>query len=341
GSPDWIGLEAVLNSDDIYVVSIDSFMNETNHYADMILPDRNFIEDWGNDIPEPAAGYQTIGIQQPIVNPLSDMDPRSSSDVLLSLAQDLGKDGNMPWKSLEDALKGMSDELFELNRGSVFGSTKQEFWSNLLRQGGWWDKSAVGEDRSNVSGLISKIVNKDKEPKLSGDGDFYLVPFLHNSLLDGRNGEMPWAQGTPDPITSVAWQTWIEINDKVADERGIREGDVIEVKSGASSITGIAFVSPAQPPSVISVPLGQGRTKGSAYATDRLDGESANVLDIIENNKIEGTEGLAWAATTVSITNTGESLRIAKFEGDYESREVGFTEGEELIKTTSPGDHDH
>ena len=100
-------------------------------------------------------------------------------------------------------------------------------------------------------------------------------------------------------------------------------------------------MSPAQPPSVISIPLGQGRTKGSAYATDRLDGESANVLNIIENNKIDGTEGLAWAATTVSITNTGESLRIAKFEGDYESREVGFTEGEELIKTTSPGDHDH
>ena len=341
GAPDWAGLEQVLNSNDLYMVNIGSFVNETNHYADMILPDRNYIEDWGNDVPEPAAGYQTIGVQQPIVNPLSDMDPRSSSDVLLSLAQDLGKDGNMPWKSLEDALKGMSDELFNLNRGSVSGSTKQEFWANLLRQGGWWDKSAVGRDQSNVNGLISKITGKDKEPSLSGNGDFYLVPFLHNSLLDGRNGDIPWAQGTPDPITSVAWQTWIEINEKVAVERGIREGDVIEVKSGASSITGIAFVSPAQPPSVISIPLGQGRTKGSAYATDRLDGESANVLNIIENNKIDGTEGLAWAATTVSITNTGESLRIAKFEGDYESREVGFTEGEELIKTTSPGDHDH
>ena len=122
GAPDWAGLEQVLNSNDLYMVNIGSFVNETNHYADMILPDRNYIEDWGNDVPEPAAGYQTIGVQQPIVNPLSDMDPRSSSDVLLSLAQDLGKDGNMPWKSLEDALKGMSDELFNLNRGSVSGS---------------------------------------------------------------------------------------------------------------------------------------------------------------------------------------------------------------------------
>lgn len=341
GSPEWSGLEQALNSEDLYLVSIGSFLNETNHLANMILPDRNYIEDWGNDIPEPAAGYQTIGVQQPIVNPLRDIDPRSSTDVLLSLAQDLGKDSNMPWTSMQDALKSMSDQLFDLNRGSVSGSNKQEFWNNLLRQGGWWDKTSIASQPNQPSGLISKIIEKDSANKISGQGDFYLVPFLHNSLLDGRNGEIPWAQGTPDPITSVAWQTWIEINDKVAARIGIREGDVLEVQSGSGSIKGIAFVSPAQPPDVISIPLGQGRTIGSPYATDRLDGESANVLNIIDNNKIDGTGGLAWAATKVSITNTGTSLRIAKFEGDYESREIGFTEGEELIKTTSPGDHDH
>lgn len=341
GAPDWSGLEEALDSDDLYMVSIGSFINETNHYSDMILPDRNFIEDWGNDIPEPAAGYQTIGVQQPIVNPLSDMDPRSSSDVLLSLAQDSGKDSKLPWKSMKEALRSMSDQLFDLNRGSVAGSNKEEFWNNLLRQGGWWDTSAVADYSQQPRQLVNKIVSKDKQAKLSGSGEFYLVPFLHNSLLDGRNGEVPWAQGTPDPITSVAWQTWVEINEKVANDMGIREGDVLEISSGAGTIQGIAFVSPAQPPQVISVPLGQGRTKGSAYVTDRLDGESANILNILSNNKIDETGGLAWAATTVNIKKTGASLRIAKFEGDYESREVGFTEGEELIKTTSPGDHGH
>jgi anaerobic selenocysteine-containing dehydrogenase len=341
GLPNWTGLKEALENEDVYLVSFDYLMNETNNLSNLILPDRNFMEEWGDDIPEPASGYQVIGIQQPIVNPLSDLDPRSSSDVMLSVAQDLGKDSDLPWKTLQEAMKSMSDQLFDLNRGSVPGSTKQEFWNNLLKQGGWWDEGATESSSVDVSNIVSNIVAKDKGAAVQSTGEFYLVPFEHNSLLDGRNGDIPWAQATPDPVTSIAWQTWVEINEKKANDMGIQEGDVLKVQSENFEIKGIAFLSPAQPPEVISIPLGQGRTIGSSYATNRLDGESANVLDMLENHKVNETGSLAWAATKVNVINTNTSLRIAKFEGDFESREIGFTEGEKLIKTTSPNGNNH
>ena len=75
GLPDGVGLQGALNRDDLFIVSFSSFMDETTIMADLILPDRNFLEDWGDDVPEPGPGYEVIGMQQPVVNPLSDSGP--------------------------------------------------------------------------------------------------------------------------------------------------------------------------------------------------------------------------------------------------------------------------
>ena len=77
GLPASVGVLNTLDREDIFVVSFSPFMDETTAMADLILPDRVYLEDWGSDIPNPGPGYQIIGIQQPVVNPLSDLDPRS------------------------------------------------------------------------------------------------------------------------------------------------------------------------------------------------------------------------------------------------------------------------
>ena len=143
---------------------------------------------------------------------------------------------------------------------------------------------------------------------------FTIVPFAHQSLLDGRNASTPWAQATPDPITTVAWATWAEINFDKAEEMGISEGQWIKVRTTAGEITVQAYPHPGISPNLIAIPVGQGHKEGigGRYAEDR--GE--NVLNILVDKKESETGALAWAATRAVVTKAGGSKELPKFEGD-------------------------
>ena len=342
GLPESLQLrDAIAQANDLIVVSFSPFLDDTSVMADLILPDRVYLEDWGDDISEPGPGYQIVGMQQPVVNPLSDLDPLSFPDVLLTMAQELGQESQLPWANFKGMLRQASDNLFNQNRGSVEASNADDFWNRLLQRGGWWDENSTGPTNvQGPSGLIKSIADKASNPDFSGFGmtsdSFYLAPFVHNTLLDGFNGHLPWLQAAPDPLSTVTWQTWVELNDKTADRMDVKEGDVIRITSSKGSIRAVAYPTPAAPLDVISVPLGQGRRHGSEYATDRPGTESSNVMGILETTTVEGTGSLAWAATRVQLSKTGESVSISKLEGNARAVEIGLTPNEEIIKTIKP-----
>ena len=336
GLPASLAFENALDRDDLFIVSFSSFMDETTIMADLILPDRVFLEGWGDDIPEPGPGYRVIGMQQPVVNPLSDLDPRSFGDLLLSMAQELGQESELPWTSVEAALKEGAESLYKTGQGtSRHAVSAGDLWNLMLQQGGWWDEDATGPTPSAPAGLLSNIASQGREPGYSGGGDFYLQPFAHNSLLDGRNAHIPWMQGLPDPITTVTWQTWVELNSHRAEQMGLREGDVVMVQTDSGAITGLVYPNPALPPNVVAVPLGQGRRTGSEYATGGDPRESSNAIDLLSASHLTENGALAWAGHMARVTPTGESMKIAKFEGIFPAREVGLTPGEEIIKVTN------
>jgi anaerobic selenocysteine-containing dehydrogenase len=341
--PSSVGFRDALNRDDLFIVSFSPFMDETTVMADLILPDRIYLEDWGSDIPDPAPGHEIIGMQQPVVNPVSDLDPRSFYDVLLTVAQEMGREAELPWSNLQEALRQSSDALFGMGRGSVPGATAEEFWNNMLRQGAWWDEEATGPAPSAPDGLLAQIAAKAAPPRFSGEG-LYLAPFPHNTLLDGRNTHLPWAQGAPDPVTTITWQSWAEMNERQMREMRLREGDIVQVESSQGTIMVPVYPNPAMPPNVVGVPLGQGRTHLPEIPMYGPGPQGANVISILEPSQVEGASALAWASNRVGISPTGQSMRIPKFEGDFPSREIGNqidpNPGEELIKTVTPDGQD-
>ena len=343
GLPLSLGLrDAIVSAQDLYVVSFSPFIDDTTALADLLLPDRVYLEDWGDDIPDPGPGYQVAGFQQPVVNPLWDLDPRSFPDVLLAAADGVGVGDQLPWSSYRAMLRESADNLFEAGRGSIDASTAEDFWTALLRRGGWWDESATGPDVIRPrDGLLRQIMEGASEPTFAGYGDegtVYLAPFSHNSIQDGELAHLPWLQATPDPVTTVTWQTWIELNDITAAVHGIREGDVVRIESSKGSIRAVAYLNPATPPGVAGVPFGGGRRHGSPWATDRPAQESSNVVEILEPTRVAGPETLAWAGTRVRLSRTGESVNISKFEGSSRAVEVGLSPAEEIIKTIIPGE---
>ena len=340
GLPDGVGFREALDMGDALVVSFSSFLDDVALAADLILPERISLEEWADDVPEPGPGYQMVGIQQPVVNPLPDLDPRSFPDLILTLSQDLALEDGLP-DTFEKLLREGSDKLYDLKRGSPQGEspealTKTAFWNKLLQQGGWWDKGKLSDSSSLAPPRLDDLVRGERTPSFQepqGGDVFYLVPFLSNSLLDGRGAHLPWLQATPDPLTTVTWQTWIEINAGRAREMGLKEGDVVKVVSTEDGIEAIVYPHPAVPRDVVSIPVGEGHAPGERYAAKDGERRGVNPISILAPQLETETKSLAWAATRVLVLPTGRNVRVSKFEGIVPAFPIG-TKEEDIVQVT-------
>ena len=81
----------------------------------------------------------------------------------------------------------------------------------------------------------------------------------------------------------------------------MQQGDVIEVTSTQGSLRAPAFLSPGIAPDAIAIPVGQGHTNFTRYATNR----GVNPIAILAPTTIPETGTLAWAATRVKIARVG------------------------------------
>lgn len=302
------------------IVSFSSFMDETTELADLILPGSTPLEEWGFDEPSPGPGYTTVAFQQPVVNRLH--DTLSFGDALLQTSKQLNLSG-MDWKDMRDVVRNSALELHKSNKGSVTQPTFEEFWKRSLERGGWWDMSATNSAQFVLPKLDQRepsINTSDKEKY-----PFYLVPFEGQGIGAGEYSHLPWLQSAPDPITTAAWATWVEINPTTAKNMGVNDHDVVLVESATTlAIRGMVYINPATPPNVISIPMGQGHRAFTRYAAKR----GANVLDIIEPNEEITTGSFAWGGTRVKVSKTNRRGDLPKLEGIEPARQLPH---EELI----------
>ena len=298
-----------------YVVSFSSFHDETTEMADIILPSHLPLEDWGLDIPDPAPGFQVLSVQQPMVRPM--YDTRSFWDVLLAVGSELGgpvRDA-LPWPTFKDLIRDSLRPLAGERRGSVREPDFERFWIRLLQQGGWWDEGQTGGAPAAGTTLQLREI---PQPQFAGgeqEYPFNLVVFAHNTLGTGENAHLPWMQGTPDPITSATWQTWVEVNPGVAKQMGLREGDLVAVESTQGRIEVPVYIHPAGPPNVLAIPLGQGHTSYGRWAEKR----GANPIEILAPSTDQATGALAYGATRARLVKTGRRMDLPKYEGTAEA----------------------
>jgi anaerobic selenocysteine-containing dehydrogenase len=109
-------------------------------------------------------------------------------------------------------------------------------------------------------------------------------------------------QEAPDPLSSVMWGTWVEINPRTAEKLGVKMGDMVEVASAHGKLQAPALVTPAIAPDVIAMPIGQGHENFTRYAS----GRGANPISILAPVTVAGSGSLAWAATRVKLARVGE-----------------------------------
>lgn len=296
------------------IVSLSSFMDETTLMADVLLPSHTYLEAWGDDMPQPAVGFPVGAISQPVVAPL--YNTRSTGDIVLGLAGKLGLSQGIPWTSMEDFLKDGWRQIYE--RGTPVSGGFDSFWRDVLVSGVWGENARHSDSVIIAPGVVEGMaVSAPRFAGESGDYPFILHPYLSTAMYDGRGANLPWMQELPEPMTSVVYGTWVELNPVTAKDMGFRDGDLVTVTSGFGSIEAPVVTFPAIMPDVVAMPIGQGHSALGRYARNR----GANPIEILAPETESASGNLATSATRVALAATGRRAAPVKTGG--ESRQLG------------------
>jgi Fe-S-cluster-containing dehydrogenase component/anaerobic selenocysteine-containing dehydrogenase len=319
-------------------VALSSHPDETTATAKLVLPVADLFEDWGDE--QPSVGLNLL--RQPAMSPL--YQSRSLGDILLAGLNANGANLATSWRDylqqnwLESIypapLIAPTQPLFEdvLNEaeaaeaeGAEAEATEEEapeeapaapeapsaqpmsaafvtWWNTALMNGGFESKVASAAPNVRASGLTVT----GSAPQ-SGSGSFDLVAFSHVFIGDGRYANVPWAQETPDPMTGHTWDTWVLVNPEDAAALGVKDNDLVTLKSDNGSINVGVEVYPYVNKGTVAVPFGNGHSGNGRYA----DGVGQNPVDLLS------ADGSGWQQAKVAISATGQTATlISTFGGD-------------------------
>ena len=315
-----------------FIAALTPFEDETTDYADVLLPTRTFMEDWGDDIPTVIPpGVRLASLRQPIIDPqfVTDspglepadythdatpwMDTRPTGDVLLDLAQRSGKP--LPYRDTRDAVRHTWATLGQADL-KADTTDNDPAWVAALSKGGFWTATAPAPAvehsmSASVNAFAQLFPRKDTDANVTPilgmpppPGTFALQLFPHIYWTDGRHSNLSWMQECSDPMTSAVWNTWAEINMQTAEKMGIRTGDILRLTTTQGHLDVPAIPSPGIHPNVIAMPIGQGHTRYGAEATR----QGSNPLSILDPTPEAATGAFAYNATFVKV----QKFRSAK-----------------------------
>ncbi len=293
-----------------FKVAFAHYLDETAQQADLVLPLDSSLEDWGTHIVAYQPGEAHIGIQQPLMEKLH-ANTRGAGDILLALLKSRRAE---EYKAFEDYYAYLRAAVLQ-NKAALGGGALDDegFWEQTLSKG--LIRVAGSSAALSTSTVVAAVPVATAE---NPDYPLTLIPGITPNLRDGRYANQPWLQESPDPLTTIVWDSWVEIHPKKAAELGIAEGDIVEVISRTGSIKAQAYLFPGIHPEAVSVPLGRGQNWGR-YAK----GFGVNPFQILDPVFDKQTGELALNDTRVKIKKSGKRVIVIKDEGAAGGKQMG------------------
>lgn len=290
------------------VVSCATFLDDTARLADLILPEPATLESWGEVIPRAGTRAPTVGLMQPVVKPL--YDTRGFPDIVIALARAAGGKAG--------AAIGEPSFAEGLQERHAPGDPAR--WNELLARGGIFP----GEAAPAADIGRGKLPRPQLPPSAESDPDFPLQLQIYPSPVfhDGRGAPLPWLQQLPDPMTTVVWGSWVEINPQTAARLGIAHGDLVEVRSAAGAMRLPAVLYPGIRPEVVASPVGQGHQGMGRYADGR--GVNPTVLSVAGKRSLTPVMPAVVPVSVRRLGPAGELVATGHPEGSYRRELLGL-----------------
>ncbi|MGE0495844.1 MAG: twin-arginine translocation signal domain-containing protein [Vulcanimicrobiota bacterium] len=289
-------------------VAFTTFANDTTEHCKMMVAIRHWMEEWA-DLRVSSPDGEFYGLTQPVIKPLYERT-WSLTEALIRAANEAGVDVGTKETRMRKVLQGDRDN---------------QSWEAMLVRGGVWKD--VGQDiyRGHVNHPPQATPDPGNPP--AGYSPFenleavqvngwhaapppgmVFVPFLTN-LADGSLANRPWMQELPDSMTTVVWDSWVELNEDRAKELGLARHDVVQVKVGDKSFEASVYPNPALHPEVVAMPVGRGHKN---YG--RWTGVGYNPLQALDANWQPDSGEAHWLATGVQVTKTARKSRLTTFD---------------------------
>lgn len=178
-------------------------------------------------------------------------------------------------------------------------STAEQLWEQMKQRGGWWEPTyyygewdrvlrtpsrrfefysqrlagwaAQHPELVRVSGFEPGddrlcLPHQPPLPEAPKEFPLLLIPTEVLPLAGGHGAELPYLQQIAGPHLFAHWDSWLEINPQTAGELGLADRDSVWVESpGARAKVRLRLYAGVRP-GVVHLPLGYGRTQGSAWA---------------------------------------------------------------------------
>jgi len=287
-------------------VSFASAMDETAALCDLILPDRHTLEAWGDSNPRPGL----FALQQPAMQHVPHFDSKQAGDVLLSVAARIGQD--LGTATFFDFLRNRWRSVQAL---ASPGGSFEAFWRDSLRKG---VVHVSGQDEESPVALRSPDTALSFDiPELDGDGDLALMVYPSPRLGDGKHANRPWLLELPDPVSKMAWHSWVEVNPNTAGRMGLRTGDVVRVRSPHGEVEAPVWTYPGIREDTVALAMGGGHSNYGRFAS----GNGVNAMALLSSEVEQPSGSLIHVGSWVTLEATGERRPMATIEGSSEQHD--------------------
>lgn len=287
------------------VISFASHPDETALLSDYVFPDHTGLESFGYQRIPTGSGQSMLSGSQPVVAPF--YNTRATADVILAAGAQTGGKAALAFKDEVEYIQNKLTGLVDAPDGYYSGADMPSFWAQFQQYGGWW-QNAYSLGTPNAAGALDQAL-KVTPAQFEGDGEYILYPFV-SPILGEAGANKPWLQETPDPTTTVMWNSWLEINPKTAEDLGIKDDDVVKVVSDFGELEVSVLIYRAIRPDVVAIPFGQGHSAYGRYAEKR----GVNPANLFGKN-LNGAGDLAYSGVKVKIVKTDKKRPLSRLEG--------------------------
>lgn len=269
------------------IVSFASHMDETAAFADYILPNHVYLERYEDVVVTAGLTTPTIGLVQPIVDPL--FDTRHVGDVLIQLAQSMAEPvaSAFPWEDYQACLE----------------DTLGDKWDTLEEEGVWIDEAFAADPQMDFEtasgdyefvGEAGMAVLTDATVSAQGETAGYpllLVPYDIMRLASRQVGSPPFMIKSVSDTILKGNDSLVEINPQTASAAGVAEGNYARLETPAGKAMVKVHLSEGIQPGVIAIPRGLGHSAFDKF----LAGKGVNVNNLM-GPVIDPTSGYdaAW-----------------------------------------------
>lgn len=276
--PKALGFEEALAKVKMVVDFADHF-EETARLADFVAAVPHHTETWGDS----STHRGLVTIQQPTISPM--YNTRSLEDCLLAWSKQLGVSAG-----------GAANWYEYLKANWARQGISQLKWDDVLREG---YHGSLGAPRARSFSTASLRTL----PKLGWSDKVTLALYPKAALYDGSQANNGWLQELPDPVTKITWDNYLSMSPAAAKKLGVRDGDVVRVKTDKGSLEAPAHVQPGMHDQTVAIAVGYGRVGAGRVG----DGVGVNAYPLA----IPGATVLNMSGLAVTVEKTGARHALA------------------------------